>query len=183
MKLQNKEFYKLLVRPTVVVSTISKNGIPNAAPFSWNSPLSVKPRPLFGFSCNSKHDTWRNINENREFVVNLVDESFGPLMHILETKFPYEVDEIKKAGLNEEQSKTVNPPRIVEAYAWIECEMTNYLELSERNVWIVGKVLFVEAKDKSFTEVVDVEAVKPLNHIYGEYFVTKMKMSKFKRIH
>ena len=37
---------KLLVRPVVVITTVSDNGIPNAAPFSFNSPISFDP-PLY----------------------------------------------------------------------------------------------------------------------------------------
>lgn len=36
-------------------------------------------------------------------------------------------------------------------------------------------------KDGAFDEVVDVEKVKPLNHIAGESFVTEMKVTKFNR--
>ncbi|MFQ5711130.1 MAG: flavin reductase family protein [Candidatus Geothermarchaeales archaeon] len=173
------DFYKLTVRPTVVITTVSKNGISNAAPFSWSSPLSIEP-PLFGFSCNEKHDTWRNIRENKEFVVNLVGEAFGPLMHILEMDFPYEVSEIGKAGLTEEKSRRVQPPRIGEAFAWLECKMIDHLQVANY-IWIVGEILEVEAKPGSVDEVLNVEKVKPLNHIYGGYFVTEMKTTKFKR--
>ena len=72
MKLDLKDFYKLLVRPTVVISTISSNGVSNAAPFSFNSPVATRPTPLFGFESIKNHDAWRNVKENREFVVNLV---------------------------------------------------------------------------------------------------------------
>ena len=122
MKLKEEEFYKLLVRPTVVVTSVSKKGVSNAAPFSCTSPVSRKP-PLFGFSCSPKHDTWRNIEENGEFVANLVGESFGPLMHVLEQDFPYEVSEIDKADLTETEAVKVRPPRIKEAFGWLECEM------------------------------------------------------------
>lgn len=37
MKLEPGNFCKLLVRPTVVISTLSPNGISNAAPFSFVS--------------------------------------------------------------------------------------------------------------------------------------------------
>jgi len=181
LKLPKEDFYKLLVRPTVVISTISRRGISNAAPFSWNSPVAMKPVPLFGFSSNTQHDTWRNIRENGEFVVNLVGEDFGPLMSILERDFPYEVSEIKEAGLTEVEARKVRPPRIGEAFGWLECRMTDYLKLSERNVWIVGEVLEVEVKEGVMKEVVDVEKVKPLNHIWGESFVTQMKITKFPR--
>ena len=39
MKLDLIEFYKLLVRPSVVISTISSEGVSNAARFSFNSPV------------------------------------------------------------------------------------------------------------------------------------------------
>ena len=181
MKLDLEEFYKLLVRPTVVISTISTNGISNAAPFSWNSPMATKPKPLFGFSSSINHDTWRNIKENKEFVVNLVGENFGQLMVILEKDFPYEVSEIKECGLTEIKSNNVKPPRVKEAYGWLECRMMDYRPLYESTVWIIGEVLEAEVKDEAFNEVVDVKKVKPLNHIWGDAFVTDMKITRFKR--
>ncbi|MFQ6053127.1 MAG: flavin reductase family protein [Candidatus Bathyarchaeia archaeon] len=183
MKLDLKEFYKLLVRPTVVISTISPNGVSNAAPFSWSSPMATRPRPLFGFSSNVNHDTWRNIKENSEFVANLVGEKFGPLMEVMERDFPYEVSEIKECGLTEVEANRIAPPRIGEAYGWLECRMTEYVALSERNVWIIGEVLEAEVRDEAIKEVVDVEKVKPLNHIWGRAFVTEMKITRFKRAH
>jgi len=181
LKLDTKEFYKLLVRPTVVISTISPNGFSNAAPFSWNSPMTTRPKVLFGFSSNVNHDTWRNIKENGEFVVNLVGGDFGPLMEVMERDFPYGVSEIEECGLTEVESNQVKPPRIVEAYGWLECRMTRYVSLSESNVWVVGEVLEAEVKDEAYGDVIDVERVKPLNHIWGDAFVTEMRLSRFKR--
>jgi flavin reductase (DIM6/NTAB) family NADH-FMN oxidoreductase RutF len=181
MRLELQNFYKLLVRPTVVISTISPREVSNAAPFSWNSPMATKPKPLFGFCSNVNHDTWRNIKENSEFVVNMVGEDFGPLMEVMEKDFPYEVSEIEECGLTEVKSNRIKPPRIQEAYGWLECKMTNYISFSERNVWIIGEVLDVEVKDEALDEVVDVVMVKPLNHIWGEAFVTDMKITRFKR--
>lgn len=181
MKLELQDFYKLLVRPTVVISTISRRGVSNAAPFSWNSPLAIRPKPLFGFSSSVRHDTWRNIKENKEFVVNTVGENFGPLMEIMERDFPYEVSEIKECGLTEAKANCIKPPRIKEAYGWLECKLADFMLLSERSVWIVGEVLEVTVKDKIFDEVVDVAKAKPLNHIWGEAFVTDMKITRFRR--
>jgi len=46
-----KDFYRLMARPAIVITTISPRGIPNAAPFSFNSPMASKPTPLYGFCC------------------------------------------------------------------------------------------------------------------------------------
>ena len=181
MKLELKDFSKLLVRPTVVISTISPRGVSNAAPFSWNSPLATKPKPLFGFCSSVTHDTWRNIRENKEFVVNMIGEEFGPLMEVMEKDFPYEVSEIKECGLTEVKASQVKPPRIKEAFGWIECKMTQHVVLSERAIWVIGEILEVEVENEAIDEVLNVEKVKPLNHIWGEYFVTEMKRTKFER--
>lgn len=179
MKLKAPQFYKLLLRPVVVISTISKNGISNAAPFSFNSPISFNP-PIFSFSCNPAHDTWRNVQENKEFVANIVGENFGPLMQILEEDFPYEVSEIKEAGLTEVKSNHVKPPRIKEAYAWLECKMVHSVELGD-HIFIAGEVLEAEVKDEFFDKTVIQEKAKPLSHIAGPYFGTNSKEVTFKR--
>lgn len=141
--------------------------------------MATQPRPLFGFCSHVNNDTWRNIKENKEFVINLVGESFGPLMSILSKDFPYEVSEIKECELTEIKAKHVKPPRIGEAYGWLECRMTEHITLSERNVWIIGEVLEAEVKDEAFDTVVDLEKAKPLNHIWGDIFVTDMKKINF----
>ena len=179
-----KDFYRLQARPTVVISTISPRGIPNAAPFSFSSPMASRPTPLFGFCCEVEHDTWRNIKQNGEFVVNLVGEKFGPLMEGLETHYPYEVDEIKECGLTETKSSRVQPPRIAEAYGWMECRMRERVELSDRSVWIIGEVLDSDACDDIYNSrdgAIDVGKVKPLNHIWGDIFTTTMSEKRFKR--
>ncbi len=174
------DFSKMLLRPCIVVSTVSENGVSNAAPFSFNSPATTKP-PMYGFCCEVKHDTWRNIQANGEFVVNLVGEEFGPLMEPLSRDLPYEVSEIAEFGLTEVPSKAVKPPRIGEAYGWMECRMVSHEELSPRAVWIFGEVLVSEIRSEALDDVVDVENVRPLNHISGEYFVVEMKRTRYKR--
>jgi len=174
------DFSKMLLRPCIVVSTISSRGVSNAAPFSFNSPATTKP-PMYGFCCEIQHDTWKNIQANEEFVINLVGDDFGDLMEPLSRDLPYEVSEIKEFGLTEVPSKIIKPPRIGEAYGWMECRMTSYSEISNRVVWIFGEVLLSEIKKEALDEVVNVEVVKPLNHISGEYFVANMSRTKYKR--
>jgi flavin reductase (DIM6/NTAB) family NADH-FMN oxidoreductase RutF len=179
MIMDTNKYHKLLVRPVVVISTISKKGISNAAPFSFNSPISFDP-PLYGFSCMPQHHTWKNIKESKEFVVNIVGKDFGPLMHILERKFPYEVSEIEKSGLTEIPSKIVRPPRIKEAIAWIECKLEKVVDLGD-HVWIVGRVLDVGVKGEFWKEVINVEKANPLFHISGKFFAADAKSKRYKR--
>jgi flavin reductase (DIM6/NTAB) family NADH-FMN oxidoreductase RutF len=179
-----KDFYRLQARPTVVITTCSSRGIPNAAPFSFSSPMASRPTPLFGFCCEVEHDTWRNIKQNKEFVVNLVGEEFGPHMEKLETHYPYEVSELKECGLTETKANRVSPPRIAEAYGWMECRMTQSVELSSRSVWIIGEVLDSDAKDDFYSNenaAINVGKTRQLNHVWGDTFAITSKEAHFKR--
>jgi flavin reductase (DIM6/NTAB) family NADH-FMN oxidoreductase RutF len=102
-------------------------------------------------------------------------------MEVMEKDLAYEVSEIKECGLTEVKANHVQPPRIKEAFGWIECRMTQHVVLSERAVWVIGEILEVEVNDEALDEVLNVEKVKPLNHMWGEYFVTEMRRTKFKR--
>ncbi|WP_457554459.1 flavin reductase family protein [Candidatus Pyrohabitans sp.] len=178
MEMDPVNFYKLCARCCVVVSTASPRGISNAAPFSFNMPVSFSP-PIFAIASQPTHDTWRNIRETGEFVVNFVGEELGDKIHILERDFPYEVSEIEKAGLTEMPSRKVRPPRIAEAYAWLECRLYDARELGD-HVLIAGEVLLAEVRDEYYDRVVDVARAKPLLHISGAYFGIPLAR-KFKR--
>ncbi len=178
MEIDPVNFYKLNARCCVVVSTASPRGISNAAPFSFNTPISFSP-PIFAIASQPGHDTWRNIRETKEFVINFIGEDMGDKIHILERDFPYEVSEIKEAGLTEMPSKKVKPPRIAEAYAWLECRLYDARELGD-HVLIAGEVLLAEVKDEYYDRVIDVAKAKPLLHISGPYFGIPLAR-KFKR--
>ena len=82
-KLAADERYKLLTstivpRPIAWITTVSADGVRNAAPFSFFNAMGKDP-PLLaigiqGNDDGSLKDTARNIIETREFVVNLVTE-------------------------------------------------------------------------------------------------------------
>jgi flavin reductase (DIM6/NTAB) family NADH-FMN oxidoreductase RutF len=177
MKLERNKFYTLLIRPVVIVTTISEDGKVNAAPFSFNTPISFSP-PLYGFSCNPRHDTWTNIQKTKEFVVNVAGKELGNYLHILERDYPYGVNELEEAGLAELPSKKVKPPRVKDALAWIECEAISHFEIGD-HIWVVGHVLEVEVRDDAWDNVID--AGRALCHISGKYFAQDSEIKEYKR--
>jgi len=69
----------VLPRPIAWVSTLSKDGVRNLAPFSWFNAVSANP-PLVYFapgrsSDGSKKDTLCNVEETGEFVVTIVPDT------------------------------------------------------------------------------------------------------------
>lgn len=177
MLIDNSKFYRLLLRPVVVITTISPKGITNAAPFSFNTPISFSP-PLYGFACNTEHDTWKNIKATKEFVVNIIENKLAEKLPILEKDFPYEVNELEKAGLEEIESKKVKAKRMKDAIAWIECKYEKHYKIGD-HVFIVGHVVCTEVKDECFNEVIASKDL--LGHLGGEFFFTNIEIRKYAR--
>ena len=71
MKIEVSNWYRVLTpRAVVLISTVNKKGISNAAPFSFVMPVSVEP-PMIAFASDPEHDTISNIKETRDFAVNI----------------------------------------------------------------------------------------------------------------
>ena len=76
-----RDNYKLLIgtvipRPIAFITTKSKEGIVNAAPFSYFNIAATEP-PMLSVSLQRKNgahkDTAKNIIETGEFVIHIVD--------------------------------------------------------------------------------------------------------------
>ena len=77
-------------RPIAWVSTLSAEGRPNLAPFSFFNAFSVTP-PIVAIGPGSRKgtdkDTLRNIRETGEFVVSVVTEDLADLCNATSADF------------------------------------------------------------------------------------------------
>ncbi len=148
--------------PIVFVSTISKDGIRNIAPYSCIMPV-LRPLTYVCLASAPKRDTLRNIRETGEFVVNLVGTDFVEKVIPTAMHSPFEADEFEIAGLEEKPSETINAPGIKGAYAWLECTM--HKEYAESNyVLVVGQVERLEVSDMCLKSdgSLDISKARPL---------------------
>ena len=67
-------------RPIGWVSTLSADGVPNLAPYSFFNLFNYSP-PLIGFSSMGWKDSVANITATGEFVWNLVSRDLGEAMN------------------------------------------------------------------------------------------------------
>ncbi len=140
-------------RPIAWVTTLSAEGVVNAAPFSFFNVLGAEP-PIVGFCPGDREDgtpkdTARNIRANHEFVVNLVDEAVAEAMNQTAASVPYGVNELEQAGLTTCASSAVRPPRIAEAPASLECAEWGTLQIGGNRL-IIGLVKRVFVRDELF---------------------------------
>ena len=154
--------YKLMIgcivpRPIAFVSTISKDGIRNLAPFSFFNGVCSNP-PIVLFSTvikkdGSHKDTLNNIEATREFVVNIVSEDLAERMNITSAEFPPGVDEFIKSGLTPIPSDLVKPTRVKESRINMECKLVTMIRFGEGpggGSTIFGEVLRFHIADELF---------------------------------
>ncbi|MBU0567651.1 flavin reductase family protein [bacterium] len=172
MELELSNWYKILApRSTVLISTMNKEGRPNAAPFSFCMPVSSKP-PLVAFSSAPKRHTLSNIRATKEFILNLPGEKMLSGLWICAKPFAPGINEIEEAGLTEEKGKKVSVPRIKEAFGWIECLFKSEIEAGDHFI-VIGEVVFAEIKEEGClckTGNLDLKKVSPLLHLGGNEF-------------
>jgi flavin reductase (DIM6/NTAB) family NADH-FMN oxidoreductase RutF len=148
--------YKLLAatvvpRPIAWVTTLSPQGVVNAAPYSFFNAMGSDPPtvvlgilrdPLRGYK-----DTARNIIETGEFVVNLVPEMLAQAMNATCMDAPPDVSEIDIAGLEVAPSTAVAPPRIAASPVAFECRTLTTLITGPKQTLVVGRVANVHVDD------------------------------------
>jgi flavin reductase (DIM6/NTAB) family NADH-FMN oxidoreductase RutF len=150
-KTNPRDIYQLMIgaivpRPIAFVSTISADGIPNLAPFSFFTAASADP-PVICFSPmvrgnGDTKDTLNNICETREFVVNIVGEEIAGPMNLCSGEYGPEVNEFEVSGLTPVASDLVRPARVAESPVQMECRLLHIVEVSTKPSG--GSVVFGE---------------------------------------
>ncbi len=139
-KLENRELFNLLLqgvapRPIAFASTIDKKGNPNLAPFSFYNAFGVNPSTLI-FSPsrrgrdNTTKDTFENLKEIPEVVLNAVSYDMVQQMSLASTEYPKSVNEFEKAGFTAIPSTVVKPYRVKESKLQFECKVREIIEVS-----------------------------------------------------
>jgi flavin reductase (DIM6/NTAB) family NADH-FMN oxidoreductase RutF len=153
---QSRNIYKLMTgiivpRPVALVSTLDATGNANLAPFSFFAGVgSAPPTVLFcpalrpdRAGSGQRKDTLRNVEETREFVINVVSETIAAQANITAAEVAPDVDEFKLSGLTPIPSEVVKPPRVAESPAQMECRLMQIIYTGNQptsGVVVLGEV-------------------------------------------
>ncbi|MEH6709088.1 MAG: flavin reductase family protein [Alloalcanivorax venustensis] len=135
-------------RPIGWISSRSRDGVLNLAPYSFFNAFNYKP-PLVGFASVGYKDSVRNIEETGEFGWNLATRPLAEAMNQSCAGVGPEVDEFQLAGLTPEPSRVIGVPRVKETPVSFECRLSQILRLTgadgtETDTWMVfGEVVGV----------------------------------------
>lgn len=143
-------YYKLLTstvvpRPIAWVSTISADGVPNLAPYSFFTVASSVP-PVVQFTSIGRKDSLRNIEATGEFVINLATEALFEEVNATSANYESSISEFSAVGLAEEPSETVRPPRVAQSPVSIEATLNRVVEVGNAFV-VMGDVTMITVRD------------------------------------
>ena len=172
--------FKALVAPRPIgwISTLSKSGVVNLAPYSFFNAVSEDPHFVM-FSSGGRKDSQRNAEETGEFVCSLATYDLRDAMNCTSIPVGPDVNEMELAGLTPEPSRIVKPPRVKESPVAFECRYWRTIELPGRegqpgtHAIVLGQVVGVHVADEVISEGrVDVTKLRPLARLgYGDYAV------------
>ena len=168
-------------RPIGWITTVSRDGVVNLAPYSQFNNLGYDP-PYVMFSAGarpdgSQKDSVVNAIETGEFVCNMATWDLREAVNTSSQLVEPDVDEVVLAGLETAPSRLVKPPRIAASPVHLECVFQCSMVLPGHTVdnvvhVIVGKVLGVHIRDDALTDDgrIDIERVRPLARMgYFDY--------------
>lgn len=183
-----REFYFRMVslitpRPIAWVSTISNSGHLNLAPYSFFNGVTAAPPSVVFSPVNrpdgSKKDTVLNIEQNGQFVINVVSHAIAEKMNLTSGDFGFEENEFEIAGLTTVDSLKVKPPRVKESAAQFECELIQIVKVGDGPLaanLIIGKILHLHIADEVLDERgrVDSQRLDNVGRLGGaEYSTTR----------
>lgn len=180
--LSREESYKLLSgaivpRPIAWVCSRMGSGRTNLAPFSTFTFVSPMP-PTVGFNCDKRDgeqkDTSRYINESREFVVNIADESLLEALHLSSERHPPDVSEVELLGLRTVASSKIRTLRLLDAPISMECRLVQVLNFgSIGSEFFVGEVLAFHIRDDIYNNgKIDARCLRPICRLGGPNYAS-----------
>ena len=171
--------FKALVvpRPIGWIGTLSREGVPNLAPYSFFNAVSDHP-PIVMFSSHGHKDSLRNIEATGEFTCSLATLDLCDPMNLSSAKVTPEVDEFALSGLTATAGVAVKAPRVGESPAALECRLWKMLELPTAGrhagyTVVFGNVVGIHIDDRFIRDgLVDTAAMKPVARLgYMDYSV------------
>lgn len=164
-KIPTKDLHQYILgavapRPIAFASTLSTDGVPNLAPYSFFNAFSSNP-PILIFSSNRRvannttKDTLKNVEDTGEVVINVVSHAISRQMALTSIEYPPEVDEFKKAGFTPLPSTLIKPFRVAESPVQMECVVEQILPLGEgggAGNLIFCKIVMMHISEEILTE-------------------------------
>lgn len=189
------DVYKILTgsvipRPIGWISTISEDGVPNLAPFSFFNVVGEDP-PHVMFSTvrpgNSNKDTLNNVLATKQFVVNMAVEELVEAVNTSSASLPADVNEFDYAGVTQAPGIKVKAPRVLESPINFECELVHHYTLEDHKhggaTIMIGRVVMFHVDESVLLDnyKINPEVYKPVARLAGSNYAKLGEVFSIKR--
>lgn len=133
------EVYAILEPGPVLLLSTAQDGRANVMPMSWQTMLEFEP-PLVGCVVSAANFSFKALEATGECVLNV------PTVELLDklvgcgNSHGDEVDKFARFGLTAVPSERVEPPRVEECYANLECRVTDRQLVGNYNFFVLEVV-------------------------------------------
>lgn len=159
-KLDPRDAYQLVTRlvaprPIALVSTTTRAGAGNLAPFSYFMMGGSNPPSCIICPVNDRHgqakDTLRNVEQHPEYVINGCTRDMAQAMSQCSYPYEYGVDEFDRSGFTRLASTVVSPPRVAESPISLECRRHQIVRHGEGPLasnYVIGEIVMAHVADE-----------------------------------
>jgi flavin reductase (DIM6/NTAB) family NADH-FMN oxidoreductase RutF len=163
-------------RPIGWISTVSRAGVVNLAPYSFFNVVSGAP-PFVMFASKPRKDSQRNAEETGEFVYNMATYELREAVNLSSTEWGPGISEPARIGLEMARCHNVKPPRVARSPVALECKYFKTVELissdgtRNQSSVVIGEVVGIHIDDSVIVNGhVDVTRMHPLARLgYMDY--------------
>lgn len=171
--------FKAIVAPRPIgwITSMSRGGEVNLAPYSWFNGVSSAP-PMVMFASELRKDTLTFVEETGEFVCNFATFELRDKVNLSSAPFRRGVSEMAECGLAGAPSHLVKPPRVAASPCALECKWLQTVALADcegrptdRHV-VFGQVVGVYIDERFIRDgLLDTAAMEPIMRAgYHDYF-------------
>lgn len=179
-----RDNYKLLIgsiipRPVALVTTMSSEGVLNAAPFSYFNIVTADP-PMVSVAVQRKDgvpkDTARNAAGAGAFVVHIADEAYLRELNQTAAPLPPEESEVRAAALTPIASEAITIPGIAEAKIRMECVLERSIPLGGKEQspsvdLLIGRVVRFHIDEALYESGrIDPHGLRPISRLAGNSY-------------
>ncbi|NMC61108.1 MAG: flavin reductase family protein [Candidatus Methanofastidiosa archaeon] len=179
VKIDNLKALRLLNPGPLVLITSKYQGKSNIVTVAWTSPVSHDP-PLVSISISTKRYSHTLIGNSKEFTINIPTIELIDKVMICGSLSGKNVDKFKEAGFKKVPGKKLSPPLIKECFAFLECKVIDSFLCGDHYLF-VGEIVHSEIEKNYYDEHINLDKVKYINHLGGNYFTYPEKIIEKKR--
>lgn len=181
--LSSRETYDLLTglivpRPIALVTTRSREGVLNCAPFSFYQGVCGDP-PILSLSIARQRsglkDTFRNVLLEGEFVVHTPREEDLEAVEVAAGSFDPEASEVEAAGFTPVESEEVRVQGLAQLPVRMECRLHDQFSIAGGRVTLIfGRVVRFHLDEELRDEEgrLDYERLRPLARLGAGAYTT-----------